>query len=150
MCAVVLYSCQISFQSVHWLLRNSSSKFCPDLCATLYRYHGRTLPFFCSSLTTRPIRTKFGTFIARREADYEAKFHLAAFLHCWETVHESVVKLQRLLKQVKKWTFANGNETNCARVVFGLNSEMNFIYFFHKIIFCSKLMKKMIKTQKLW
>ncbi len=82
-----------------------------------YRYSRKSLPFFCSSLTTWPNSIKIGTFIAPGESDSLAKFHLAVFLCCRETAHEYFVKQQKLVKPVKNWTFANGNETNCIGVV---------------------------------
>ncbi len=89
------------------------------IVCTLYRYHRyrKSLPFFPSSLTTRPNSTKYGTVVATGEADSRAKFHLAAFLCCWEAAHEIFEKQQKLVKWVKNWTFANGYESNCAGVV---------------------------------
>ncbi len=92
-----------------------------------YRYHRKSLPFFCSSLTTGPNLIKIGTVVAPGEADQIAKFQRAAFLCCWETAHESFVKQQKSVKQVKNWTFANGNQTNCIGVIFTLNSKIEIV-----------------------
>ncbi len=88
---------------------------------------------FCSSLTTGPTWTKFGTAIALRKTDLRTNIHLAVFLCCCGSVRESFVKQQKLVKQVKKWTFANGNETNCIGVVFCAEFENEVLA--EKIVF---------------
>ncbi len=94
-------------------------------------------------LCAKPIWTKFGAAITPRKAGSRAKFHLAAFLCCWGTVHKTFIKQQKLVKQAKNWTFSNGNETNC---IVTLYWKMNFI-FFEKLFFCSELTKKWQKPK---
>ncbi len=54
-----------------------------NLCQ-LSRYSRKSLPFFRSSVTTRPNSIKIGTVVAPGEADSIAEFHLDAFL-CYTT-----------------------------------------------------------------
>ncbi len=85
----------------HWQTTPKQLNINTHHLSSLYRYRRKSLPFFCSSLTTGLIWTKFGTAIAPRKIDSGTKFQLAAFLYCWKTVHEIFLKQQKLVKQVK-------------------------------------------------
>ncbi len=138
------YSFKLMLCQMTQSFRRNSSCSCPS--TGNIQVGQKLLAFFCSSSTTEPIWIKFGRALRRGKQTIMQKFYLAAFRHCWETVHENFVKQQKLVKQVKNWTFANGNETICAGVVVSAECE-NELQLLAKLLFALNWWKMLRKLQ---